>query len=447
MNIYEVLEYTVKKARNYGIDEVEVYIVDSLEIQVRGLRKYLEDVITTQSLGLGVRGCIGKKVATQGTTITSTEDVDYVLRTLVKSIKSGSDDPEWKGIPKRLSKSSVDKVFDKEIDYRDVSEYTLKVLEIIKNVESRNTQHLSTDLVISKSRVIIGNNYGEVVERLETHYYVDIEVKCCRNSEETTYRDFTASRIFKELDTNTLIANVVNNCFKFIKPKKIETGIYDIVIKGKIFAKFLEDVLAPAFCADTVQQNRSPLINKIDTQVLNEKLTIIDDGCADGLYASSEFDDEGISTKRKVVIDKGILKTYLYDHYTASREGKESTGNACRRGYSSRPRPWITNLIVKSGRSSFEDLVRDVRKGIVIYDVIGSWLSNPVSGQLTATISHGLYVEKGEVKFPVKGLVINADFYKVFKENVVELSREIESHLNIYAPSIYITNIQVSSEE
>ncbi|RLG88683.1 MAG: TldD/PmbA family protein, partial [Thermoprotei archaeon] len=140
------------------------------------------------------------------------------------------------------------------------------------------------------------------------------------------------------------------------------------------------------------------------------------------------------------------LKTYLYDTYTANKDKIKSTGNAYRRSISSSPIPWVTNLIVTPGMQSLDSIIKDVKRGILVYSTIGYWLSNPISGQLSATVTHGYLIENGEVKHPIKGIVISDDFYELMKSRVIQLSKEVENYMGIYAPHIHLRNVQVAGD-
>jgi len=145
------------------------------------------------------------------------------------------------------------------------------------------------------------------------------------------------------------------------------------------------------------------------------------------------------------VFDRGVLRTFLYDTYTANIDGRESTGNARRAG-SSNTYPDATNIIVLPGSPFLESIIRDLRKGLVVYGTIGEWLSNPVNGFLNATITHGLLIENGEVKQAVKGVVLSGDIYRLLKENLIALSREYEVVSNYMVPAIAIDNVTVAGE-
>jgi len=122
---------------------------------------------------------------------------------------------------------------------------------------------------------------------------------------------------------------------------------------------------------------------------------VVDDPFIPWLYGSRSFDDEGVPARYKEVFSKGVLKTYLYGHHTVRKDSVESTGNAWRSSPAAKPRPWATNLVIREGSASLDELLSDCRECLLVCQTIGHWLSNPVSGHVTATVTHGYLARRG----------------------------------------------------
>ncbi|MEM1916291.1 MAG: metallopeptidase TldD-related protein, partial [Ignisphaera sp.] len=250
----------------------------------------------------------------------------------------------------------------------------------------------------------------------------------------------------REFDMNELIKNAVEVAVLTIRSKPIDTGSYNVIFMPQVLASILRTLIAPALRADQVQKNRSPLIKKLFSQVLSEEITIIDDGVAPNMIRSAPFDDEGVAMKRKTVVDKGVLLTYLYDTYTAYIDNQESTGNAVRHGLASPPVPDITNIILLPGTSSIENIVNDLKEAIVVYATIGEWLSNPVNGNLGATVVNAVYFKNGTPLHGVKGVTISGNIYNLLDRDLVAVSRDIELVGNMLVPAICSKNVAIAGK-
>jgi PmbA protein len=101
---------------------------------------------------------------------------------------------------------------------------------------------------------------------------------------------------------------------------------------------------------------------------------------------------------------------------------------------------------MEGGSESFDSLLSSVRRGLVVYETIGEWLSNPVSGHLNATVTYGELIEDGEFKGVVRGVVISGNFYNLFKDNIEGLSRELDNMYNVYTPAVMLRDVTVSSK-
>ena len=302
------------------------------------------------------------------------------------------------------------------------------------------------DVNLSEIRRAIGNSYGEIVDDTVTRIRATVHVKAVEGSEESGFYEQFAASTLAGFDLEQLVERAARRAIAGLYARPIETGRYKVVLVSKVFAATVNALIVPAVSIEWVKKNRSPLINKLGEQVFSEAISIVDDGAAQNLAASASFDDEGIKMKRKVVIDRGVLETYLYDYYYSVLESREPMGNGLRQRISSAPRPWATNFIVLPGSATLDGLVRDLGKGIVIYQTIGEWLSNPVNGFLNATVTNAVLVEDGEPKRSIKGIVINGNIYELLKDRVIGLASDVENYMNVYAPSIALEGMTIAGK-
>src|SRR5918992_5313593 len=160
--------------------------------------------------------------------------------------------------------------------------------------------------------------------------------------------------------------------------------------------------------SDAVQKKSSYFAGKIGKEVASDLLTVEDDATnVEGLNASS-FDREGVFHRRNVVIEKGILKKFLYNTHTASKDGVRSTGNAGG-STSSPPTVSTTNFLVKPMRSSVDKLVSEIDKGIIISRFSGN--VNPVSGDFSGVVKGGRLVMNGTIKHAVKEVMVAGNIF------------------------------------
>jgi PmbA protein len=194
-----------------------------------------------------------------------------------------------------------------------------------------------------------------------------------------------------------------------------------------------------------VYKGTSPMAGKIGGKLFDEKVTIIDDGTIDGKFASASYDDEGVPRSRNVLIEKGVLKSFIYDLKTAAQSGVESTGNASR-GLFNPPEPSFTNLVIQPGETPLKDILAGIDEGIMVHDLMGLGQGNILSGVFSNPLALAFKIEKGEIVGRVKDLSIAGNIYDLLK-NVAAVSKEAEwVYSTFHAPYILIPEMNVAGK-
>ena len=194
-----------------------------------------------------------------------------------------------------------------------------------------------------------------------------------------------------------------------------------------------------------VHKGTSPMAGKIGKKLFDEKVTFIDDGTIDGKFASASYDDEGVPRRRNMLIEKGVLKSFIYDLKTAAQSGVESTGNASR-GLFNPPEPSFTNGVIQPGETPLKDILTSIDKGIIVEDLLGIGQGNIISGAFSNPLALAFKVEKGEIVGRVKDLSIAGNVYDLL-ENVSAVSKEAEwVYSTFYAPYILIPEMNVAGK-
>lgn len=447
ISVLDLVERGVKRAEVLGASEAEVYVVREESLSVKGSVRGVESVESGEAVNAFVRVVVGKRLSVQGGMVSRAEDVDTIVEGAVKVAKLSPEDPNWVSLPRRLGSTPTFDLVDsvvRSLELNYFAQFVKRALEMPKDLDRRAFASGAMASATSVAKAV-GNSYQAPVYSEQTLFSFGIEVKAVESGFESGfYSYYTAPtlrefRLEKEVDYATRIA------VETLRARRVETGVYQVLLMPRVFASVLGSLIVPAVRADMVQKRRSPLAGKLYSHVLSEQLTIIDDGAVPNMPGSTPFDDEGVATKRKTVFDRGVLRTYLYDTYTANMDNKESTGNAKRSG-ASNTYPDATNVLVLPGTSPLDSIIRDIKRGIVVHGTIGEWLSNPVSGYLNATVTHGFLVEGGEIKQAVKGVVISGDVYKLLGGDLAALSKEFEASSNYIVPAALLNSVSVAGE-
>ena len=208
-------------------------------------------------------------------------------------------------------------------------------------------------------------------------------------------------------------------------------------------ASALVSPLISAFNGKIVLEGASPIGNRLGEKVFDEKLHLCDDATIAYRPGSQPFDDEGVASRRMPLIQNGVPLNFLYDLQTAARAGKESTGNGHRSG-GGLPSPAANALIIQEGDTSFEDMLADIKEGLVIEYLMGAGQGNVLGGDFSGNVLLGYKVENGKIVGRVKDTMVSGNIYQVLKQitAVGSDARWIGGFLK--SPSLYCPNISVS---
>jgi PmbA protein len=194
-----------------------------------------------------------------------------------------------------------------------------------------------------------------------------------------------------------------------------------------------------------VYQGTSPLKGKVGEKLLDEKLSVVDDGTIDGRFASASYDDEGVPHSRNVLIDRGVLNGFIYDLKTAAQSGVESTGNGSRSLFAN-PSPSLTNFVLQPGQTALKDMLASIDEGILVENVLGLGQGNIISGAFSNPLALAFKVVKGEIVGRVKDLSIAGNVYDLLK-NVAAVSRESQWVYGAFsAPYILMSEMNVAGK-
>ncbi len=220
------------------------------------------------------------------------------------------------------------------------------------------------------------------------------------------------------------------------------TGSHQVIMHPDAYGQLLHFTLMEAVRGDNVARGKSKIADRIGEAVASESLTILDDGTEPRGINTSLADDEGVPRRRTPIIERGVLRSFLWDTYWANKTGAESTGNASRdmrRGLVEiRP----SNVVVEPGGREVGDIVSEVGHGYLVRDVQGAHSSNPESGDFSVVGNPAVLIEDGEMVGAVHGLMVAGNIFELLG-NVVEVARTPIRLQGLIGPEIVFGGVRV----
>ncbi|MFC1897545.1 TldD/PmbA family protein [Chloroflexota bacterium] len=203
--------------------------------------------------------------------------------------------------------------------------------------------------------------------------------------------------------------------------------------------------LMAAFNGKTVLEGASPIGNRLGQQVFDKKLCLWDDPTIAYRPGSRPFDDEGIPSQRTPLIKQGTVTNFLYDLQTAARAHTQSTGNSSRsRG--GLPSPSPSAFTIAPGKTNFNEMVNDIKEGLVIEQLMGATQGNILGGDFSGNVLLGYKIESGKIVGRVKDTMVSGNIYQILKQ-ITAIGSEtkwVGGFLN--TPHLYCPNVSVASK-
>lgn len=186
--------------------------------------------------------------------------------------------------------------------------------------------------------------------------------------------------------------------------KKIN-GIMTAVISSAAGGTMIHEAVGHSLEADLIQKDLSEYKGKKGSIIASPLVTVIDDAVLPGKRGSLLFDDEGVVSRRKILVKKGRLEEFIHSRETAMRSGEELTGNGRRESYRFKPIPRMTNTMIAPGNGTPEDLIKDTKSGIFV-NKMGGGQVNTVTGEFIFEVREGYLIENGRVTEPLRGATL-----------------------------------------
>ena len=224
----------------------------------------------------------------------------------------------------------------------------------------------------------------------------------------------------------------------------VPTKTLPVIFTAQGVASALMPALTTAFNGKVVLEGASPVGNRLGQAVFDRRFDLVDDTTIAYRPGSRPFDDEGVPSRRTPLIENGVVANFYYDLKTAAKAGKESTGNGSRgRG---QPAPSPGAFVIRPGETGFEDMVADIKEGLVVEYLMGAEQGNVLSGDFSGNVLLGYKIESGKIAGRVKDTVVSGNIYKALKQMAAIGSDARWIGSSLYAPSIYLPGLTVAAK-
>ncbi|WP_425448066.1 TldD/PmbA family protein [Dethiothermospora halolimnae] len=450
MDIRGIIDRLFEKGKSKGLEEMEVFIQRGSEFELMVYKQEIDKYSIADQEGLSFRGIYNGKMGYSYTEKVDETSIDMLIEEAISNAKViDSDDEEeifegskeYKTID--VYNDNLDKVTQEEkINF--AKELENEAFKLDDRVESVNYCLYNDE----KSNTIMVNTKGlDLEDKMNIAIgYISVVVK--EGNDVKTAGKLITSNNFSKFKPKKLAKEAVEEAISMLNADSIKSDEYEVVLRRDVSANILK-AFSPIFSAEKVQKGLSMLKGKLNKKIGNDILTIVDDPFMKAGVGSRSFDGEGVATKYKKIIDKGVLTTYLHNLKTAKKDGVDSTGNALKSSYKSSISIAPTNMYIEKGDITFDNMIKGVDKGILIIDVQGLHSGlNTVSGDFSLS-AYGYEILNGKINRPVNQITIAGNYFEMLND-IEEIGDDLEFGMPgssyIGSPSIKIKKLSVAGK-
>lgn len=446
MELNEFMEKLLKEADKNDFENSEIYLNKSENFEFRLYKGEVDYYEENEEYGVAFRGEHKNKM---GYSYTEKIDED-VIANILKNAKNNA----------LIMDEEQEEIFGGSDDYKSLPALTgiyeydrSKKIDLLKTIE-KNIYELDDRIRNINYCIYADEKTGEQIinnKNLDLNYendiaYIYLSVIAEEEEEVHTAAHYQLFRDLSEVKPKQFAKKVVQDAINQFGAETIKSGQYPIILKNEVFIDILS-TFSSTFSAENVQKGLSLFKDKIGEQVADKQVTIVDDPFYEKGYRRTPFDSEGVAARFKEVIKEGRLTTYLHNLKTAQKDNTKSTGNAYRSSHKSKISISPTNMYLKKGEYTFDELLKELKEGLVIEDVQGLHSgANQVSGDFSLS-ARGFYVENGEIKTPVEQITISGNFLQLLKD-IEYIGSDFKMGLpgsgHIGSASVLIESIDVS---
>ena len=448
-SVMEYLDLAVSlcdDAKRAGGDHAEVFIQKETSLHI-GVRKgEIEDFHLGEERGLAIRTLTGNRLGFAYTSHFSKEAFKAILSEAIRSGEKTLPDPSY-FFPSPPARSPSLSLFDEtlpRVPIPDKVALTRQMEQVALSVDPRIRKSDGASYQDTISEVFLANTSGLAVSSKSTSCVAYLEVIAEQNEEAETGLGLGYGIRFRALDPEKIGKEAGENAVGMLGGKIIPTQRVDLFLDPFVATQFL-GALASPLSAEAVRKGRSLLANQLEKPIASSIVTLIDDGLLPDAIASFPFDGEGVPRQTTLLVEEGILKTYVHNLHSASQFGVSSTGNASRASFKATPEIHLSNFYVKPGTVSPQALFQKVDKGFLVTKVMGMHTVNPISGEFSVGAS-GYWLEKGEKAYPVRQVTLSGNLLEILKsvQGIANDFRFVPFGGNVGSPTLWVRDGMVS---
>ncbi|NLF45550.1 MAG: TldD/PmbA family protein [Syntrophomonadaceae bacterium] len=420
-----ILNKVLDEALKKGGDFAEIYIEDKSTSNIFYDDNKIESINSGREKGAGIR------VIKQGKT-SYVHTNDLTAKGLLKAAAAAG-----RGAgPHAIFRPSIalhrnelnleEELLSEQLSLADKIQHITAANEAARNY-SREIRQVTITLGDVAQAIQIANSDGELIEDERSRVRMTVNAVAAQGNNVQTGFESAGGiggwKLLQEVSLEDMALKAADLAVAMLAAPAAPAGRMPVVMSSSAGGTLIHEACGHGLEADLVQKGLSVYKDKQGQIVAAPGVNVIDDATIDGKYGSYKFDDEGIKAQRSILIENGVLCSYMYDRLTARKDGVKSTGNGRRESYQYKPVPRMSNTMIGPGHEDPEHIIKSTPHGLLVKKMGGGQV-NTTNGDFVFEVQEAYVIEAGQIKSPVKGAILSGNGPEVLK-NIDMIGRDL----------------------
>ena len=433
------------QTKQRGATEADVMVVDGRNLSVQVRLSAVDRLTKAREKRLGLRVFFGNRSASTSTSDFSRTSLDQLVADTCSLARAVAEDPV-SGLPAREAYAAD----CPDLDLYDATELsTDEHIALAKRAEAaalsadpRVSNSEGADFNSSDGHVLLANSHGFVGNYRSSSFSMSVSPVATDPSTGGMQRDswYAIQRAYARLESPESVGSeAARRTIRRLGARKVPTCKAPVIFDQEMAGSLLGN-LCGALSGYALYKGASFLIGQLGNKIAPETVAVCDDGRMPRGFGSRPFDGEGLPTRKAMVIERGVLRSYLLDTYSGKKLGLASTGNASR-SVGESPSAGPTNFFLVPGTATPAEMIRSVTRGLYVTELIGFGI-NMVTGDYSRGAA-GFWIENGELAYPVEEITIAGNLKRMFLD-IEMIGNDLEFRGRIASPTIKIGEMTIA---
>ena len=401
----ELVKEALRRALATGADYAEVFAEHTLSKTINLVSTQTDTIRDAVISGVGIRIFKGTRCVSGSASSLAPEAVLSCASKVAEALAESAVLSDIVLRERLFGDRHPIKVVPSSVPNSEKVDYMREVCLAAKNYSEEISQVTGSFLEVDHN-ILIATSEGLFAQDRQIRSRIMISSVASRNGENQTGAVRPGARkgmeLLEEYAAKELGREASRQAVTMLHAGYIEAGTMPVAIENGFGGVIFHEACVHSLEASSVALGRSQFVGKLGTRIANPKVTAIDDGTIPNAWGSINIDDEGTPAQKNVLIENGILKTYMIDKLNGRRMGMESTGSARRQSYEYNPTSRMTNTYIAAGEDKNEDIIASIEYGLYAKEMGGGSV-NPATGQFNFAVNEGYVIRNGKICEPVRG--------------------------------------------